>query len=53
MAQMGDVLLRNSQLVDPQSGEFHVLELVSLHLGGHFWWHSDDINNGMAKGAIF
>jgi len=53
VVQSDNFAVRNSELVDPTNGLFTVLGLVSLHLGGPYWWHSEDINNEMARGAVF
>jgi hypothetical protein len=38
---------------DNEQGMFTVLGLARLRLTGPFWWHTDDIDEANAKGAIF
>jgi hypothetical protein len=45
--------IRNSALIDPDKGVFTVLKLVALRLTGPYLWHSEDINEETAQGAVF
>lgn len=45
--------IQNSELIDPEQGIFSILGLVTLRLGGPYWWQTEDIDEETAIGAIF
>jgi hypothetical protein len=45
------VARRNVRMI--ASGRFEILELVGIAVFGAWWWHTADLNEPKAKGAIF
>src|SRR6516165_9736792 len=44
--------IENVRMVS-EKGVFNVLDLVLVTLPGPWWWHTEDINDDNAKGAVF
>jgi hypothetical protein len=36
-----------------EAGRYEVLGLVSIAVFGSWWWHTEDMNDSTARGAIF
>lgn len=45
--------VKNCKMEDGEKGIFSVLGLVAVRITGPYWWHSEDIDDEMAKGSIF